>query len=195
MAALRLQKSELYRAKPKCTGRHQPFIGYWNERRAELKSALGVNVKTLHDDADTLTNSFESVPFSRGKYDQYFIQFYSTYTHRFSPKWVFKAGLRERLQLYNIRQQFVYEDTFRTLTEGRGNSALTQLFAEVKWSPIARVSVLLGVNALHHTLNNAFSAEPRLSIAWNPKGNQRQYLQRTQPQPETPAFVAQSVGL
>ncbi len=132
-----------------------------------IKTSLAVMGQKIIFRNDTL--NLERSPFNINDeaYTNSRLSLTSFYKRKFSPKTSMKVGFF----LSNIRYKLYHVDDILTPSSSfwldeEGNTFLIQPYLQFRFRPTARLTVNVGAHAMFLTLNNTWSAEPRLAMKY-----------------------------
>ena len=86
------------------------------------------------------------------------------FTHKFSSRHLLKLGAYTSAKTFDLTQRESVSNILRDKVKSSGDTRLTNYFAQWKWSPTNRLSVLAGIHAQQFALNKTSVVEPRLGI-------------------------------
>lgn len=89
--------------------------------------------------------------------------------HKFSPKYVMKAGATYSALFYNLDLSGVasYDlNSYRNFVKEDGYSHFLEFYVESKYDITRELSLNAGINNSYFALNNDFSADPRFGLQW-----------------------------
>jgi len=87
--------------------------------------------------------------------------------YKASPMHLFKAGLYTTGKSFDLQQKEQVGNVLRDRVLMAGDTRLTNLFAQWRWTPASRLSIMTGVHGQHFALNSSKVVEPRLGLKWN----------------------------
>jgi hypothetical protein len=89
-----------------------------------------------------------------------------TATHKWNSRHLLKAGVYSAGKHFDLRQREWVVNALRDKVRSRGDTRLTNFFAQWRWSPTNRLSVMGGLHGQRFALNGSSALEPRLGLRW-----------------------------
>ena len=131
-----------------------------------LKTVLAGTYNDVREQDDTLDFDLNFHDIRKTHFRNARVALHSFYNRRFDSRITLRTGLTVE-QIFYLFYQSRHVDSVGTVTDidGSGTTTTLQPYAQVKWRPMARTTVVGGVHGLVLFLNNTWSIEPRLSVA------------------------------
>lgn len=143
--------------------------------KTKLETSIAFTGTTYKFWADSLTRLNPSpAPMHRHSDYELSLALSSRVTYKITAKNIISSGI------YIQPMQFQYVDStyqqslgsFLVYNNLRGSYALSRAYAQWKHNFTDNTSLVVGANLMHFTVNNKFTAEPRLGFKWGFKPNQ-----------------------
>jgi hypothetical protein len=89
-----------------------------------------------------------------------------TVTHKFNSRHLLKAGAYSAGKHFDLQQKEWVVNALRDKVKAEGNTRLTNVFTQWKWTPTNRLSFITGLHGQQFALNRSSALEPRLGLRW-----------------------------
>lgn len=94
-----------------------------------------------------------------------------TVTHKQNARHLYRAGAYLTRKGFDLVQRELAGNSLQTRVRDEGHTLMTNAFAQWKWTPTERFSLVMGLHGQHLELNGSAAVDPRLSARWGlPKG-------------------------
>lgn len=134
------------------------------------KDDLGTDTYNLPDDFDYTAENTDGLtrsPYFIGKRSYTNITARSTYTHRYSNRWLGQYGGSVTTMLFNVDMSEAYlaKQALHSICKNDGSTGLLSAFTTHSFSLDSKTTLNAGLNIQHLHLNGATTIEPRVSLS------------------------------
>ena len=116
---------------------------------------------------DRIGEDYQPTRLEEDTYQETRLSLNTSFTHKFSSSQTLQAGfLFNQLDYQLLNRESPVSGSLQTLAEGGGGGQLYQPYVQWRQTFDAPVSLQVGMHAMYFSLSDAFSLEPRASLAW-----------------------------
>jgi Carboxypeptidase regulatory-like domain len=95
-----------------------------------------------------------------------------TVTHKRNSRHLFRSGVYLTRKGFDLAQREGSGNALLVRVKDQGHTLMTNAFAQWKWTPADRFSLVAGIHGQHLRLNGSSAFDPRLSVRWGLKNGQ-----------------------
>ena len=140
--------------------KHKKFF----DKRTSLKTTLSYLIEDWNTHRDTILVD-QKIPYLNVRHFRQRIGLSSELNKKFTPQFVLRAGISAYGHFFNIVEDFLQTDEYRTYYKGFQVLANAFVQGQYKFSP--RLTLVFGVQGMYWSLNkNSWAVEPRLALNW-----------------------------
>lgn len=136
------------------------------DEKSYLKTVLAGTYNDVVDGDDTLDYNIQLHPIRNTAFNNTRIALHTFYNRKLHSKLSLRAGIHADENFYSFSESKYIDSLNQTVTLIKGSGATTtiQPYAQVKYRPTAKTTLVGGLHATYLSLNNTYSIEPRLSL-------------------------------